>query len=1053
MKRIIYIINLIFLLCSGFCDLSARDRVLRGTVKDSQGNALPGVVVMVEGHNDIGVVSDLDGVWELSCPDKKELRIVASCMGYVTTVVEVSQLSVVDVVLKEDTIELEETVVVGYGAMRRSDLTGSVTSVKIDEDNASRSSTLDQLLLGQAAGVNVMANSAAPGAGISILIRGVSSLNGNNQPLYVVDGVILTSESTSVQLVGEDMNEDLNPLSGINPQDIASIEVLKDASATAIYGAEGANGVILITTKDASRERPSINVNVGLDMVTPQRKIEVLSFDEYVSFLTDVGATTELKRIFADPSDPSTIRVSPVDWQDYALKEKLRQRYFFSVSGKPQSLKYTFSFGYNNTPGIVQTTGSEQYTMRANLSKSFGKKLRIDSKFNLGYISTDSQQGVAVGTNSSSLIKGLVTSRPYFSIPIDDEDDDDETMGILAGPDMWFKNAYINNDKYKITYSLSVDYKILPWLSFKSSFGLDYNLARMEKWKGKEISRSNGAQTGIAESIASKWTFDNQLNFNKKHGRHRIYGTLGMTMGRHLTTAHGLTAQNLIQDGLQSDNINSAHIANISYSEKRNSNLSVFTRIVYDYADRYVLTATYRLDGSSMFVGKNVFSSFPSAAFAWRVNQESWFDCPVISMLKLRLGWGQVGNSNAGPYATYNLYSSTSYANHFDASGYISGGYPSVFVNPDLKWETTRQWNAGIDFSMYEGRIALSVDAYDKTTYDLLQAKMVPYTSGYTTRWVNQGTINNKGLEITLELTPVATKMVEWNVSGNISFNRNELVDLGFEMGEKDIYIQKGQEPQRYSCYEGAVVTSGLYMSQPANIFIEGMPIGLFYGYRTDGIVPEGKEGIPISASSAPQQPGQINYVDMNENGYLDDGDKTVIGSCRPDFTYGFSTNLKLWRFRIGASFNGVYGREIFNANAASEYDTSFNKYLNVRKDAYYNAWTPQNQDTKVFKLIGGWATGGSNTERGFVTDRYIEDGSYLKLSSLSLSFSVPLPKNKVLRSLDLGVSATDVYVWTNYSGWDPSANSFGASMTRMGIDSGSYPPSRAFCFDCKFTF
>lgn len=1042
----------------GICLHAQNDITVHGLVRDNSGQPVPGAVVMLEGSTVYAAISDLDGKYSLTFRGTAKSVLTATCIGFKNVSETVGTRSEVNFVMEVDSDELEEVVVVGYGAVRRSDLTGSVTSVKIDEDDAGRSSTFDQLIQGKAAGVTVTSNSSAPDAGVSIQIRGVSSLNGSNQPLIVVDGVILTNDADSGSaLVKEDVNEENNALAGINPQDIANIEILKDASATAIYGSEGANGVILITTKSASREKPTIHVNIGTDLITNMRRIEVLSFDEYVNMLEDIGDSYSekfLKRIYENPAAHEGLKVTPMDWQDFAIANKVRQRYYFSIGGKPENMKYTFSLGYNENPGLIRTTGSRQYTIRAGLDRTFFDKLTVGVNVNFAYIHTDAQQGAAVGTNSSSLVRTLVLTRPFVDGLIDEDGEEDETVSYASvGPNRWFNHAYIRRDKYRATPSAYAQYKISRSLSFKSSFGMDYNVNEQKKWKGREVSRSNGSQAGISEGVSRKWNFDNTLQFNEKYLRHTLYGTAGMTMGQQLSTNQSVSATNIIQDALMSDNINSATTASIAYSEIHKSNLSLFARVVYSYADRYVLTSTYRLDGSSMFRGKNRFSSFPSMAFAWRASQEPWFGIPKVSMLKFRLGWGLVGNSNAGAYATYNVYNPVAVGNHFSESGYIRGVVPGQFSNPDLKWETTRQYNVGIDLGLFAGRVSLSADAYDKTTFDLLQNKMVPYASGFETRWVNQGTINNKGLEFTLNVVPVKTKSFEWAFDGNLSFNRNKLVSLGFDMGEKDIYFGQGEEPRHFSCYEGASVSSNVYVTQAANIFIEGMPIGLFYGYKTDGIVPEGGEGVPISSSSGPQGPGQINYVDMNGNGYIDEDDRTIIGRCSPDFTYGFGTSLSWKTLTLSVNFQGVYGNQIFNANRAQEYDVAYDQRSNVRREAYYNAWTPENQNTSVFKLVKGWATGGSNVERGYVSDRYVEDGSYLRLSSVAMSWRLPIRKNQYVRDISLGASVNNVYVWTRYSGWDPDVNSFGNSMTRMGIDAGSYPPARTFCFDLKFTF
>ena len=1035
----------------------AQKVTVKGTVKDSKGEPVIGAVVMVEGNASLGAVTDMDGKYSLSFTPGKKTVLNVSCISYKTISAELGNRSVVDFTLEEDNELLDEVVVVGYGSMRRSDLTGSVTSVKIDDTEAGQSSSLDQMILGKAAGVDVTNASSAPDAGVSIRIRGVTSLSGSSEPLYVIDGVIMSDPASGNSLISNsgDLEEETNSLMGINPNDIASLEILKDASATAIYGAAGANGVVLITTKQANREKPVVRANIGVDYMSVYKYMDMLDFDGYVAMLEELGTSTAksvLNRIYEFPATHEGLNVVPINWQKEYIHNKIRQRYYISISGRPKTMSYSFSMGYNNSPGLVDKTEVSQYTIHLNVDKTFLKKLKVGTKVNLAYIDSHSiqAQGGEAALVSSSLIKSMVVYRPFMTMDqasFEELDDDDLDTESKSGPFQWFSDAYSTRKEFRITPSLYAQYEIAPWITFKSSFGGDFRMSERVKWKGGSVDRRYGPTGGASDMESYRWNWDNTFMLKKKFGKHNISGTVGMTVGRRNTNTQSVEGQSVYQYKLQADNLNSnANASVFKYSEVQSSNMSFFARAIYNYNDRYVLTATYRIDGSSQFRGANRFAQFPSAAFAWRVNQEPWFNVPAFSMLKLRIGWGMVGNSSVSAYQTYNGYGNNANGNHVNPSGVAIAIYPSTFSNEGLKWETTQQWNLGLDIGLFKGRFSFSADAYDKTTFDLLQQRKIPGSSGFTTRWVNEGVIRNRGLEFSIDATPVHTRNFEWSINGNLSMNRNKLQSLGFTVDPQPICLEPGVESQlKYYLGSGF---SGTYVSDPGNIFIEGYEIGLFYGYRTDGIIQNGETG-PGFMVDEPFQPGQVKYVDMNGDGFISDLDRTIIGSYNPKFTYGFGTSLAYKKFRLGASFQGVQGRQLCNVNFAQETDFNYQSSYNVRRAAYADHWTPENPTNKYMSL-----TGMDSNQRKHVTDRYIEDGSYLRLASVTLSYDFPIKKtSKIIKGLSLGVSGNNLMIWTKYSGWSPMVNSFGKSMSRIGADTAGYPDARTYCFDLKFTF
>lgn len=1060
----------------GTVSLFAQTKI-SGTVKDSKGEPVIGAVVMLQGNSSVAGITDANGKYSVAIPDASSAKLEISCISYKTQVVDVAKRTVIDITLEDDFEQLDEVVVVGYGAMRRSDLTGSVTSVKIDEEIAARSSSLDQLIQGKAAGVQINTGSSID-SGVNIKIRGTGTLTGTTEPLYVVDGVILTSVSTSMlsesgtDSVGND--EQVNTLMGINPQDIASIEILKDASATAIYGSEGANGVVLITTKSANRDKPTVNFSAGLDYSTIAKKLDVLSFDEYVKYLdtawdnrTEYGYTistleSQRNRIYSDPDLHTGLRVTPVDWQDYSYRNTLRQRYFVSISGRPKTLSYLFSVGYNKADGIVQNTSNSQLTIRLNVDKSIGKKLKIGAKLNFAYIDSQLMQGASSykQTASTSLVRSILVSRPYISNSIDldnpeDDDDDEGTTALRSTPLRWITNSQNTRTEYRITPNIFLQWQITPWLTYKLSAGGDYHISERMKYKGRQLSTTGSLGANAQESTgeAIRWNLDNLLMFNKKFGGHNISGTLGMTVDTRNNHTQDLFGYNMPQEVFKADGINASPNTRFAYSESQIRMMSYFLRAIYNYKDRYVLTGTFRVDGSCKFRGKNVYSTFPSFAFAWRMNQEPWFNVGWISSAKLRAGWGKVGNSAVSSYQTMVTYTNIRIGSADDLSksaGYYVGVTPDQMANSDLKWETTEQVNLGLDFGLFNGRFTLSADVYNKNTYDLLNQRNIPYSSGFAKRWVNQGAINNRGVELSMEAIPVKTSNFEWGINGNISWNRNRITDIGTDSEGKGIYMTPAPDGYR-ECryYEGSVIGSGNYGVEPVNIFIEGQPMGLFYGYATNGIIQEGEEGPKFNIGNATDTnngPGGIRYVDPNGDGFIDSTERTIIGDPNPDFTYGFGTHFSYKGLSLNVNFSGSYGNDICNHNNTMGWETTSSSMPNIRRTAFFDSWSKENPGGTMPRLNPG------TSFINYFSDRYIEDGSYLRLSNISLSYSIPI-KNFVLKNITVGASVNNVYVWSKYSGYDPEINSYGYDLTRIGVDNGSFPRTRTFCFDLKFTF
>lgn len=1029
------IILLLLMLVSSYA-YAAR---VEGTVLDENKETVIGATVQLKGAAGVGTITDLDGKFVLEVPDVKEGVLVVSYIGYKTRHIALKGRTVIVVEMEPDMTALDGVVVVGYGSMRKSDLTGSVASVKASEAEAARATSFDKMLQGKAAGVMVSTGSSAPGGSVSVRIRGTSSLRGNNSPLYVVDGNIISNLGDTVDPMsagtggGNSRAQEQNPLASISPQDIENIEILKDASATAIYGSQGANGVVLITTKKGKTSKPSVMVSANVTFSTLAREIPMLDTEGYLAFRNS-------KVFLGEDGIPTTMEgLTPVNWQKEATRLAVSQNYRASVSGKNQKTGYYLAAGYSDQQGILRKTGVNKYDIRFNLEQEINDRISLKSNSSFSTINTSMTSSTDKLANTrTSIVRHMISFKPYRGTAIDDDyssyDED------ITTPDAWFTDYDDDSEENLFNTNLTLDVKALKWLTFRVKGGMVYKRKERSMWFGRMTSigsRTNG-KAGLAELTSRSYNTEALMLFNHSFKKvHTINGTLGVVYDKHDVKQNAITGEDFFTEDLRADGISQAGMQYPYKLTKTGEQLfSVLARAVYNYRNRYVATATFRADGSSKFDKKNRFSYFPSFALAWRVNQEEWMQkYEKLSNLKLRLGWGQVGNQAISPYQTMASYDNN-YAVKPDGSS-EPGIVPARIPNPDLKWETSEQYNVGIDIGLFDQRLTFTADAYIKNTKDLLQQIALPYASGYSSMWINNGKIENKGIELSIEGTPIAGKKWNWTVGGNISFTRNTIKELG--MAPSDFGMMKN-----VSGYWGENVGNNTFTKFPANAFIVGESIGLFMGYQSDGIMQEEEyysaenQKKPLQMKGTDVLPGDVHYVDQNKDGVIDDKDRVVLGNPNPDFTFALNSSLNYKNWTLDVVFNGVIGNEIINANLIDETDVK-NANINVRKDAFYQAWTPENRGNAYPRL--------GYEPKGVLSDRYIENGSYLKLAQLSLSYLLNFKKSNTIKNLTFNFTASNLLTITSYSGYDPDVNTFANDVDRMGIDLTSYPAARNFTF------
>jgi TonB-dependent starch-binding outer membrane protein SusC len=1028
MKKIVLILTFMVLWSA---IILAQTVAIKGKVSDNTGSGLPGVSVVVQGTT-VGSVTDANGNFTLSIPSNAQ-KLIFSFVGMKSQIVAIAGKTTFNIALEEESIGIEEVVAIGYGTMRKSDLTGSIATVKVDEKQTVQNNTVDKLLQGKAAGVYVNTGSAAPGGAINVRIRGASSFTGGNEPIYVIDGVIVNTASQDVDNSlragtnpGNSSQEAQNGLTAINPQDIENIEILKDASATAIYGSRAANGVVIITTKQGKSEKAQVQISSSTEFARVNRMLPMLQGAEFATFRN----TTE--QMQARPAIYDLNSITPIDWQEDIFGTGVTTNNRLGISGATVKSNYYLALGYLDNNGIIPTTGLSQGDLRFNFTNEISKKLKVSYKSSLIYrVNSMTQSTEQMGSASNSIIRQILSKSPLMEDATELEIDQD-----IEGPRVWLKEYDDISKELRTTQSLSFDYKIMDALTLSLLGGADLRMKDRHRWFGKDLGQGKAANGQLGYSNLKNFAYNVQaiLNYNKTFGKQRIDFTLGSTYDKNHIENSWTVNEDFWTEELRMYGLGvGARVLPFTEEFSSSSILSALTRVVYSYNNKYILTATARADGSSRFAPGNKWGYFPSVALAWRASDEDFIaNLNIFSNLKPRIGFGMTGNQAISPYSTLTRFSPSYYASSTESV--VVGAKPSIIANKELTWETSSQLNLGVDMGFLANRINLNVDLYKKKTKDLLQQMSLPNSTGFTSMWVNRGSIENKGLEISIN-SVIFNKDFGWEIGGNIAFNRNKIVDIGLPEGEFGNMTLKA--------FLGKDVAGGSEFKMPANIFAEGYPIAMFFGYKTKGIYQQADLTTePLTLSGVPVKPGDIYFVDQNKDGNITAADKVIIGNPNPKFTYGFNSNFSYKNFYLNIFLYGVYGNQIANGNKLKIEDTQAG--LNVSQDAYFKAWSTENPGNTYPRLL---------YKNGDFTDRILEDGSFLRVSTVTFGYNTKVKNSKFLSNLDLYVTGKNLLTLTKYSGYDPEVNSFTNDPLRIGIDWSSYPNTRSFIFGINVTF
>ena len=1022
-------------------NLYAQNTTLKGVIVDETDTPLIGATVQVKGTS-TGSITDFDGNYTIKA--NKGAVITFSYIGYKTQEIKFTGQPTVNIKMVPDNQTLDEVVAVGYGTMKRSDLTGSVASIAAKDVEGFKTSSVAGALGGQIAGVQITSTDGTPGAGFSINIRGVGTLTGDSSPLYIVDGFEV---------------DDIDYLSN---SDIESIEILKDASSSAIYGARAANGVVLISTKSGKIGKPIINYNGSASYRKISKKLDVLSPYEFVKLQGEVNSKysdSYFKTGNDDDGNPyryqsldDYIGVSGVNWQDETFNPTWSQDHSLSIMGGTEDTKYNASFSRYIENGIFKNSGFNKTTGKFRLDQKLSKSLSFN--FTVNYALTN-REGVGTSGDSGrfNMLAQILSARPTGGLKLTDE----ELLASAIDPEMLESGeslAQVNpvkqtesvtNNKRAEMWSgnASATWQIIKGLTFKTAgtYNTTNNRTDIFYKDGSKEAYRNGqkpyGRTQMGRDV--RWTNSNNLTWKQKVKKHNYDIMLGHEVSFKSTEYLLGEAMDFPFDNLGNDYLGlgaTPSRVESSYSEK--TLLSFFARGNYNYDNRYLFTATVRADGSTVFSNKNKWGFFPSFSAAWRVSEEAFMkDVEWVSNFKVRLGWGIVGNDRISNYLSMDLYEANKYG---IGNNTVTVLTPKQLKNANLKWEGASSVNLGVDLGFFDNRLNVTADFFIKDTKDLLLAQSLAHVTGFDSQMQNIGKIQNKGIELSFNSTNIQTRNFTWQTNFNISFIKNTL--KGLASGVESMYARSGFD-SNFTAYD--------------YIATVGQSLGLIYGYEFDGIyqssdfytTPDNqlilKEGITNNARYGTVKPGVVKYKDQDGDGIITTNDRTVIGNAMPKWYGGITNTFNYKGIDFSFMFQFNYGNDIYNATRL--YATQSRSGRRNMLAEVADRWSPTNASNKV------------PSQDGYIVNdvysRFIEDGSFLRLKNITLGYTLPHKWTRKFHASKLRIYATgqNLFCISGYSGYDPEVNSASSNPMTPGLDWGAYPKSRVFTFGIDLQF
>ena len=980
---------------------SAQSNSLSGTIKNQKGEVLVGVNVVAVGTTTT-TISNTEGKWTLSVPiNTTELRF--SYIGYTDKIIKIGTENFIPIILDELSKQLDELVVVGYGSIKKSDLTGSVSSVKAETIMRKPVANVAQALQGLAPGVMVSSNSGSPGGSVTVRIRGIGTVN-DPSPLYVVDGM------------------PVNDVGYLSAAEIGNIEILKDASATAIYGSRGANGVILISTKHGVAGKDVITLDSYYGISKINTDLHLLSGQQWIDIQSAINITR------SKPIDLTNVDSSiNTNWLKEVSQVGAIQSHNVSFAGGVKDFTYNLSLGYLDQKGTIKKTDFNRINARINLERKMNNTITVGTNMS---IANSSRNKVLEGNNNAGIFANMLFMEPIVPVYNADGSYGYSKYITTYNPVATIDNTFSNEKNLTIIANIYCIVELAKGLNFKTSLGMNFN--RYDTYDFKPtffVTNTYSNSTSLVTrgyALTNNLISENTLNFNHTFNvKHIVSATLGYT-------AEQTRYENLIGTKANTPNntpdmqyldaaINSTS-ATANGTAAESALVSYIGRVNYSYDNRYLATATMRRDGSSRFGKSNQYGNFPSVAVAWKLNNESFFknwQQAFIHTAKVRVGWGEVGNQNISNYAYESLLTSaTQYAYLFGTPEKLYQGVAAVALgNANIKWETTQSTNIGVDVECLNGKLILMADYYNKTTHDMLLVEPIPSFLGFETGpTTNVGSVNNHGWEGQIDWKDKIGKHFNYSIGANISTINNKVLSLG----------------------TGKAILSEPMVGESTTYTTVGYPIGAFWGYKTNGVVQTAEQLADVKTRQPNAGLGDVVFVDNDGNGVLNDLDKTMIGNPIPQFYYGFNINMEYKGFDFSASFEGTYGNDIFNAMRYYTYSLSS---VTQKSVDVLNYWTPTNTNTTMPRLNGN----DLNDNLRF-SDRYVEDGSYLRLKTLQIGYALPptVAKKIFMTGLRIFISSDNLLTFTKFSGADPEIGQLTASNTlSRGVYMGNYPQAK----------
>lgn len=1034
--------------------------LVKGTVKDNLGEGVPGASVQVKGTSQ-GTITDLDGKFAFSVPNKN-VTIVISFIGYITVEQKVDTQKPMVITLREDTKTLDEVVVVGYQEVRKRDLTGSVAKANMNDVLTAPVASFDQALGGRIAGVNVTSGEGMPGGTMNIVIRGNNSLTQENSPLFVIDGFPV---------------EDTSASSTLNPSDIESIDFLKDASATAIYGARGANGVVIVTTKKGKVGRAQLTYDGSFGVQHITRTIPMMDAYEFVKLQNEMYPTVVAGSYLMNYEGKQWTledyrNIDQYNWQDEIFQTAWQQSHTVRLTGGTEGVRYNASLSYYDQDGTLLETGYKRMQGRMNTVVRRGKlNMSLTTNYSRS-IQTGSTPSATSYSGMNNLFYSVWGYRPVtspdtpLSFLMDSATDNavDSSNDYRFNPILSLKNEYRKNYINNLQMNGFAEYEVIKGLKVKVSAGYTYDARKNDQFNNSKTRYGGPTSTDkvnaqVTRSERLTWLNENtvtyQTNIKKKHF---INALAGITFQNSDYEAYAFRTTHIPNESLGMAGMSEGQASTSSSAKSSWSMLSYLGRINYNYKSKYYATASFRVDGSSKFNKDNRFGYFPSASLAWTFTEEKFMK-PIKSILsngKLRFSWGLTGNNRIGEYDYYQLlsvlksrigsYTATnsipSGVYPFENDATNAGTVPISLQNKNLKWETTEQWNLGVDLSFFDERIGLTMDIYRKNTRDLLLAAQLPYSSGFYNATKNIGKVRNDGLEISLNTLNIKTRDFQWSSNFNISFNKNKVLALSENQTALLTAVQFDQN----------------YNGQSSYIAKIGLPMGLMYGYVYEGTYKYDdfnksgnsyslKSSVPHFSTENNTQPGMPKYADLNGDGVVDSNDRTIIGRGLPVHTGGLTNDFTYKGIDLSIFFQWSYGNDIMNANRLF-FESSNNRSRELNQYASYtNRWTADNPTSDIP------AATNSSSNR-VISSRIIEDGSFLRLKNVTIGYTFPsqMTKKWKIDKARIYVAAQNLWTWTGYSGYDPEVSVRNSALT-PGLDYSSYPRAYSVSFGVSLGF